>query len=322
MNAEDTIEALWNRYKSDRILRLLKSAPPVVVRVLLTAAMMGMLVFLVSTFSLPNPNMILIAGLVICSFLFGLPAAVASALAMLGYSVYFFSAGHDFVTFTPENFLKVMVTVIGMAIVATFVCILRESASRALRDASTLASLLMEDNVLLKEASTLDALTGLRNRFALRMDYPHYADQGERLYVLMLDLDDFKHINDTYGHERGDAVLKATGSVLLEAFGSNHVYRYGGDEFLAIVAGVQQSSFDEACALMCKKMNALTISEGAEPMHFSGGYVSGTPEDQSDLRLMIRHADDYLYRAKHLGKNQVFSAPFDRELAHQLENES
>ena len=318
MKSSASASSVEARYESNGALRLLGLNLPLALRVILSVLIMGLLVFIVSSFSLPNPNMILIAGLVVCSSIFGVPGGVVSAAAMMGYTVYFFSTDHNLVSFTPQNFMKVAVTAIGVAVVGVFVCTLKGAEDRALADATTMAALLKEDNLLLQEASGSDVLTGLRNRFALRRDYSRYAESGAMLHVMMIDLDDFKGINDTHGHEAGDFVLKDVGSVLRDTFGPECSYRYGGDEFLVITSNWSNDEFDAACKRMREQMELLRIGARGEAVLFSGGYVYGTPRLQSDLRLMMRQADDNLYKAKREGKDVVVGSAFDRVAAQAL----
>lgn len=319
MQGSASANSMEARYESNSALRLLRLKLPIAARVALSAAIMGLLIFVVATFSLPNPNMILIAGLVVCSAIFGVPGGIVSAAAMMGYTVYFFSTDHSLVSFTPENFMKVAVTAVGVTVVGIFVCALRNAEDRALADATSMAAQLKEDNQLLQEASTSDVLTGLRNRFALRRDYSRYAEGEAMLHVMMMDLDDFKGINDAYGHEVGDSVLKGVGSVLLETFGAECSYRYGGDEFLVITSGWSDGEFDAACETMRERMESLSAGADEGAVLFSGGYVSGVPHLQSDLRLMMRQADDNLYKAKRQGKDLVVGSEFDRAQAQALE---
>ena len=309
------------RYEPNGALRLRRLNLPIALRVALSAVIMGLLVVIVGSFSLPNPNMILIAGLVVCSAIFGVPGGIVSAVAMMGYTVYFFSTDHSLVSFTPQNFMKVAVTAIGVAVVGIFVCVLKSDEDRALADATAMAALLREDNLLLQEASLSDVLTGLRNRFALRRDYSGYAESGASLHVMMVDLDNFKGINDAYGHETGDLVLKDVGTVLLGTFGPECSYRYGGDEFLVIVSDWTDDEFDAACEKIRGQMESLSLGADGKPVLFSGGYACGVPRLQSDLRLMMRQADDNLYKAKREGRDMVVGSKFDRATAQTLVGE-
>ena len=110
---------------------------------------------------------------------------------------------------------------------------------------TTFKKLIMNLNVYIKnlnDMAYIDALTGIGNRLALRRDYDAY--QGHEVTVLMLDLNDFKLINDTRGHEEGDRVLQEIGKLLSDTFGKEYCYRYGGDEFLAIVPDMEEQDFN------------------------------------------------------------------------------
>ena len=138
---------------------------------------------------------------------------------------------------------------------------------------------------------------------------------------MMVDLDNFKGINDAYGHETGDLVLKGVGSVLLNTFSPERSYRYGGDEFLVIASGWSDDEFDAACEKIRGQMESLSIGADGKPVLFSGGYVCGVPRLQSDLRLMMRQADDNLYKAKREGRDMVVGSKFDRATAQTLVGE-
>ena len=95
----------------------------------------------------------------------------------------------------------------------------------------------------LNDMAYVDALTQIGNRHALRRDYNSY--QGHEVTVAMMDMDDFKRINDTHGHEEGDRVLREVGKLLSDTFGKEYCYRYGSDEFLLIVPDISISEFNE-----------------------------------------------------------------------------
>ena len=100
-------------------------------RVILTVLIMAMLIMFVFFFNIPNPNMILIAGLVICSALFGYGGGVVAGVIMFFYTLYFFSTGHSFTEFTPENLQKVGVSLVGIAVDMVFVCALKRAEMHA-----------------------------------------------------------------------------------------------------------------------------------------------------------------------------------------------
>ncbi|HAM15452.1 MAG TPA: hypothetical protein DCP91_06260 [Eggerthellaceae bacterium] len=302
---------IWSQLGNTR--SILKFSPSLPFGIVATAAVMGALIACVYAFNIPNPNMILIAGLVVCSAVFGIAGGVTGALAMLGYTMFFFSTEHDFVTFTYENATKVGVTAIGVFVTALFVSSLRQIETKAFSELEEIAVVLEEDNHELEEASATDSLTGTRNRFALRRDFAGYV--GKDLCVMMLDIDDFKHANDTFGHAAGDKVLNSIGSQLMECCSPECVYRYGGDEFLAISPGMSPADFERKTAELRERIREITVEGSEDPVHFSAGYVYGKPAAQSDLRLMIRQADMNLYESKGAGKDRVTGCKFSRSRA-------
>ncbi len=114
--------------RNQALLQLQVSLPK---RVILTVLIMAMLIMFVFFFNIPNPNMILIAGLVICSALFGYGGGVVAGVIMFFYTLYFFSTGHSFTEFTPENLQKVGVSLVGIAVDMVFVCALKRAEMHA-----------------------------------------------------------------------------------------------------------------------------------------------------------------------------------------------
>ena len=145
----------------------------------------------------------------------------------------------------------------------------------------------------LNDMAYIDALTGIGNRLSLRRDYDSY--QGHEVTVLMLDLNDFKLINDTRGHEEGDRVLREIGKLLSDTFGKEHCYRYGGDEFLVIVPGISSSEFGGKLEIL--KQNKPAIDDTAKA-GFSIGYVRAMLTDSDMLRNLISRADEKMYESK------------------------
>ena len=272
------------------LLQLQVSLPK---KIALTAGIMCILIFFVYRFAVPNPNMILIAGLVLCSALFGFGGGIVAAAIMLGYTLFFFSTDHSFIHFTPQNLQKVAVSLIGVAADMLLVCFLKQSELQAFKEVDALTKELHHENALLQHMSLTDALTGLRNRMALRQDYD--AFQGREVAVMMLDINDFKRINDTRGHDEGDRILREMGARLSDTFGAGCCYRYGGDEFLVIVPEISEPDFQQ-------KLDALTrtrpMIDTSEAVGFSVGYVHGRVTDAARLRNFISGADEKMYETK------------------------
>ncbi|MBQ3704695.1 MAG: diguanylate cyclase [Oscillospiraceae bacterium] len=155
---------------------------------------------------------------------------------------------------------------------------------------------LSEENELLKDVSQTDALTGIRNRMALRNDYDSY--RGREVTVMLLDLDSFKMINDTYGHEEGDRVLSETGKLLAETFQKEHCYRYGGDEFLIIAPDMSEAEFVRKLNVVMENRPVLERDGEFSTVGYSVGYVHAVLDDGRDLRDLFSEADKKMYQVK------------------------
>ena len=145
----------------------------------------------------------------------------------------------------------------------------------------------------LNDMAYIDALTGIGNRLALRRDYDAYL--GHEVTVVMLDLNDFKLINDTRGHEEGDRVLREVGKLLSDTFGKEYCYRYGGDEFLVILPDISERNFNEK--LEALKQNRPSVDDSTKA-GFSVGFVRGMLTDSDMLRKLISSADEKMYESK------------------------
>lgn len=179
---------------------------------------------------------------------------------------------------------------------------LRQSAEDARRRAE-----------IAREMSMTDALTGLLNRYGLQRSLQHEQSEARRynraLACLLIDIDNFKAVNDTYGHAAGDAALMQLARVLTEAVrGSDVVCRYGGEEFLVLAPETQ---LDGALALG-EKIRLTTAArlfgdgQRAFPLTLSIGAAElSTQESAND---MIARADAALYHAKQEGRNRVEAA--------------
>jgi len=150
-----------------------------------------------------------------------------------------------------------------------------------------------------------DPLTGTGNRRALQARWLEETsalagDTTRLLAVLLIDLDDFKPVNDTMGHEIGDAVLKAVAGRLRECIrGNDLLFRIGGDEFVILLPGLSTPSQVEA---LCQRIGHAfdTPFVGADQPIFLGATIGAAlwPQDGADLRELLRQADEALYRLK------------------------
>lgn len=178
---------------------------------------------------------------------------------------------------------------------------------------------LAEDNLSLEAATIRDSLTGVKNRFALRRDYDRVIESD--VHLMMLDIDDFKKVNDNYGHSVGDYLLKKVGDALLDHFGAEYSYRYGGDEFLVIIPGMNEEEFTDTLTDLEHQLEEIYLEDKRLPVYFSAGYVYGRTSQTDDLRLMLKQADDLLYKAKKQGKNAFIGDRYNREYAEKIVEE-
>ena len=116
-----------DKLRKNTLMQLQVSLPR---KIIITIAIMAALILFVFYCNVPNPNMILIAGLVLCSALFGYGGGIVAAAIMFGYTLFFFSTDHSFTQFTPQNIQKVIVSVIGIVADMLFVCALKRAEIR------------------------------------------------------------------------------------------------------------------------------------------------------------------------------------------------
>lgn len=176
--------------------------------------------------------------------------------------------------------------------------------------ALALANVRLREN--LRHQSIRDPLTGLYNRRFLEdglLKQKLRAKQDKTLFaVLMLDLDHFKKINDTFGHDAGDAVLKEIGEILEQATKPGDIAsRYGGEEFMLLFHDIDLEQAKLRAEQIRLAVSKLQIKYGAQligPITISVG-IAIYPLDSDDIEKLIELADKALYAAKKQGRNTV-----------------
>ena len=167
-------------------------------------------------------------------------------------------------------------------------------------------------NKLLEEMAHTDSLTGLPNRRAIEewaaRQLRGAARHGFAMWVAEADLDNFKSINDSYGHDAGDRVLQKFGEVLRESTRASDISgRMGGDEFLLVMTHLDEKSTRVTVERLRKQFAALKFSFGGENVSVTASFgIAGFQgKEPPDFTKLVRQADKALYSGKRAGRNQV-----------------
>jgi diguanylate cyclase (GGDEF)-like protein len=157
-----------------------------------------------------------------------------------------------------------------------------------------------------------DALTGLFNRRAFERKIAEEYERAKRykhaVSLLLLDIDNFKNINDTYGHHGGDMALVKISAILREKTRrSDFPARYGGEEFVLVLPETDQESGLQVANKIHEEIRSQIFGTSAMPfaLTVSIGLSSTSTKPYSDWRQMIEDADEAMYLAKNSGKNRV-----------------
>jgi len=222
------------------------------------------------------------------------PVIMQTALDSTEHMVQGLEAGADDYIAKPINFAEL------------------EARVKALLRIKALQEELARANAELLRVSQTDGLTGVDNRRhieeRLTEAFGHAARLNESLAVVMTDVDHFKSVNDTYGHQAGDAVLKQVAEVLRDtAREIDRVGRYGGEEFLVLLPG---ASLEDARRYADRARAAVAGREfayegGALRRTLSAGVAAWPHPDVRHQEALVKLADDALYAAKTGGRNRV-----------------
>ena len=152
-----------------------------------------------------------------------------------------------------------------------------------------------------------DALTGLYNRRSFDRDIEALQQSGTPYSVIIVDVDDFKKINDTYGHLIGDEILKIVGSVLQNYIRKGtKAYRYGGEEFVILVPHADV----KVAHLIAERIRSIIEnrcyrSDNQQCIQFTASFGVAQKKDGESIKEVLERADKALYEAKKEGKNRV-----------------
>jgi len=185
---------------------------------------------------------------------------------------------------------------------------------------------LLEKQQHLDHLAHHDQLTGLPNRHFLAAHLPTAIEEASRtatiMAVLFLDLDRFKHINDSRGHETGDKLLKAVAQRIRATVRTEDVVvRMGGDEFIVVLKCIRSSEqVNETAGRINEALSAPVPVDGRPLVTTVSIGVSLYPRDGANMGELLRHSDTAMYQAKDRGRNnfQLFSPGMDRKLKERM----
>ena len=188
-----------------------------------------------------------------------------------------------------------------------------------------MVSTLRREQVKVKHLSERDPLTGLLNRLSLRERLVQSVAAKYHMCILLIDVDYFKRINDTYGHPVGDQVLVSLADTLQKALRPGDVcWRYGGEEFLVLLENLSHAEGIEVARRVRAQIRdtpinadgqiiSVRVSVGLASMNRKS--IANTSYSDGDLvRKLIKTADDMLYRSKTAGRDRVTAAVVDTQL--------
>src|SRR5688572_21746560 len=166
---------------------------------------------------------------------------------------------------------------------------------------------------VLREEAIHDPLTGLFNRRymeeMLDQEMLRAQHNHQPISIIMLDIDYFKQVNDTFGHAAGDAMLHKLGSFLLKNIrGTDIACRYGGDEFVLILPNASVSVAQQRAEILCQGARDLHVElrgQSSQPFTLSLG-VATFPDHGATREVILKAADTALYNAKAAGRDRVF----------------
>src|SRR5471030_652749 len=178
-------------------------------------------------------------------------------------------------------------------------------------DVATNRHQLQAANSELQKLSSTDRLTGLYNRGhweeALKLEYARHCRYGNQSSLVMFDIDHFKRVNDTYGHQAGDKVIQRVAEVVREHIRDADIAgRYGGEEFAVLLPGTDKVGARVFAERLRKAVESQEVQHEGQALRCTISLgVADLSESMTDYKTLIERADQALYASKKGGRNQV-----------------
>lgn len=180
-------------------------------------------------------------------------------------------------------------------------------------EVTSLLGKLRSINEKLNYTATHDSLTGLSNRHSLWKFFEELESSGERYCIIMGDLDDFKKINDTYGHDCGDIVLKSVAAIIIENTNDNEMAcRWGGEEMLIVMRGSHEECFARI-SVVKSEISSLAITSDGKPVKvtmtfgFADSEEKGAEQETGSLAENVADSGSPIKTPHHLGIDSLIS---------------
>lgn len=168
---------------------------------------------------------------------------------------------------------------------------------------------LTENNTLLQDMVNHDTLTGLLSRNHFLATYEEYIEKKIPITLVLSDIDNFKRVNDTYGHDCGDAILSGIASIMSNQTPDNVlIYRWGGEEFVMMLPNYSDSRTQRLVEKVRISIAAKNFKYRTETLKITMTFGISSTKESLDLNELIRLADKRLYYGKQCGKNMVITA--------------
>ncbi|WDH75685.1 diguanylate cyclase [Exiguobacterium marinum] len=159
-----------------------------------------------------------------------------------------------------------------------------------------------------QQLARTDALTGIANRRLLNEAMANLTVEAEEYALILVDIDHFKRVNDTYGHDVGDDVLRELGMLLVNESNERHlVGRFGGEEFLIVMPHANREEVSRLAESIREKVSTFPFETSAGTLHITVS-LGACHSNDIEIDSVLKHADEALYHAKESGRNRFILA--------------